>query len=409
MAGLVSAFAQKAAASQPRFAPTAAQKASGQKSSGDGWWQDFTSGLQGIGDALGGITGQQGSGNAPRGQATSGGSTYPGSANAANTGPYPSPPPRTYTRDNSADIQAIIDQYRMGTDSAIAGINGQRAAMMNNQAARQGAYDAQEAAYRNQLNSSLAEAALGIKETDIQQANFPQWYQFVAEQWGNRMTAGKHELDFIAQQQVNSANQRLIDWREIQQGRKEVGQQAERATREATSSATVSGVIQGAKQDFADIDTERGNALFDLDTADARSRLNETQRRQELANRRHQLIADLTSFDISTREQQARLREREQLLGVEAERARLRPRQLMDAMNVTMANLGLDRVMSTGQFLEGMANANAQEQALLQQFLRDAAAWNNLIETWQSPNPPASRGGRPANPGTQNWDRQGFR
>jgi len=263
---------------------------------------------------------------------------------------------------------AFIDMYRGQMNSGLASLNDSRARLMLNQSARDRAFNATQGAYQNQLAGQLAEANLDIQGFDIQQQNFPQWYKFLAEQWGNTMEAGKHDLDFIAQSQVNSANQRLIDWREIQQGRKEVGQQAARGIRDATSAATVSGVIQGAKQDFADIEQERGNALYGLDLADQKSRLSETQRRQELSNRRHQLIGDLKGFDINTRESQAKLREREQLLGIEAQKARLKPRQLQDAMNVTLQRLGLDRTMSTGQYLEAMANAKGQERALLDSF-----------------------------------------
>jgi hypothetical protein len=45
---------------------------------------------------------------------------------------------------------------------------------------------------------------------------------------------------------------------------------------------------------------------------------------------------------------------------------------LMDQMNVTLQRLGLDKTISTGQFLEAMANATAQERALLSQFNRDS-------------------------------------
>jgi hypothetical protein len=277
-------------------------------------------------------------------------------------------------REEQRRAEALANIYQNSLNSGIAGINDSRAAMMLNQAARNAGYGQTANAYQRQLAGQLAEANLDIRAADIQLGNMPQWQSFLAQQWGNRMTAGRDELNYIGQQGVNNVRQRMIEWRGIQQGRKEVGQQAERATREATSSATVSGVIQGAKQDFADIETERGNALYGLDLEDQQSRLNETQRRQELSNRRSQLMADLRSYDISTREQQARLREREQLLGIEAERARMKPGQLQDAMAVTLSRLGLEQSMSTGQFLESMANANAQERALIDQFLRNVYA-----------------------------------
>lgn len=320
-----------------------------------------------------------------------------------------SPQPKMYDRNNFRDIMPGLAQSNAALGMNNATIDAGIARLMNNQALRNQGFAKSEQAYKNQLAGQLANANLDIQGFDIQQQNFPQWYKFLAEQWGNTMEAGKHDLDFIAQQQVNSANQRLIDWREIQQGKKEVGQQAARGIRDATSAATVSGVIQGAKQDFGDIEQERGNALYGLDLADQKSRLSETQRRQELSNRRHQLVADLKGFDINTREGQAKLREREQLLGIEAQKARLQPRMLQDAMNVTLANLGLDKAMSQGQFLESLANADAQKQAALSQYLQEASAWLNLVNTWQSTVPGASRGSKPTTTGTQTWDRGGFR
>jgi len=320
------------------------------------------------------------------------------------------PTPQLYDRNNFNEIMPALANANSTLAQNNASIDATIARLRNNQNARNQQFGNSEAAYKNQLAGQLANANLDIQGYDIQQQNFPQWYKFLAEQWGNTMEAGKHDLDFIAQQQVNSANQRLIDWREIQQGKKEVGQQAERGIRDATSAATVSGVIQGAKQDFGDIEQERGNALYGLDLQDQKSRLSETQRRQELSNRRHQLIADLKGFDINTRESQAKLREREQLLGIEAQKARLQPRMLQDAMNVTLANLGLDKVMSQGQFLESLANADAQKQAALSQYLQEASAWLQLVNTWQSTVPGASRvpGGNPS-AGKPKTDRQGFR
>lgn len=377
MAGLVDTFARRTAATQPtRFNSTAGGGPSPTISSverpgntGSQTQPSSNSRVSATGSGSGkGWTVHDPNGNSvPYGSWPNQQSTYPTSGEVA-------------ARDEARRAaEGIINSYRTSLDSGLAGLNDSRAQMMLNQSARDRAYNATQGAYQNQLAGQLAEANLDIRGYDIQQQNFPQWYKFLAEQWGNTMEAGKHDLDFIAQSQVNSANQRLIDWREIQQGKKEVGQQAARGIRDATSSATVSGVIQGAKQDFADIEQERGNALYGLDLQDQKSRLSETQRRQELANRRHQLIGDLKGFDINTRESQAKLREREQLLDIEAQKSRLKPRQLQDAMNVTLQRLGLDKTISTGQFLESMSNANAQERALLDSFNQQSWATLNGI------------------------------
>jgi hypothetical protein len=202
----------------------------------------------------------------------------------------------------------------------------------------------------------------------------PKWNQFLSEQWGNKMRTGKSSLDRVDQQWVLANEGREIDKREIAQGRREVDQQALRGIRDATSAATVGGVIQAAKQDYGDIEQDRGNALYGLDITDQKSALANRDQRSELADRRRQLLGDLTAFDITTRESRAKLAEREQMLKIEAEKARLQPRMLMDQMNVTLQRLGLDKTISTGQFLEAMANATAQERALLSQFNSDSWA-----------------------------------
>jgi hypothetical protein len=246
MAGLVDTFARRTAVTQPtRFNSAVGSSAAGDD--GGGFWD----GLKGIGDALGGITGQQGSGRSANGNSTSGGSAYAGSPNSMNTGPAPSIPTRTYTRNNADQIMPALFDANNTLALNNARIDGNIAMLMNNQAARNAGFANSEQAYKNQLAGQIANANLDIQGFDIQQANYPQWYKFLAEKWGNAMTAGKADLDFIAKQQVNSADQRLIDWREIQQGKKEVEQQSGVARREATSAAVVGGVIQNASRTTA--------------------------------------------------------------------------------------------------------------------------------------------------------------
>jgi hypothetical protein len=282
---------------------------------------------------------------------------------------------------------------------------------MNNQALRNKGFDNSAAAYKQQLAGQIANANLDLMGVAVNQSNMPKWKAFLAEQWGNTMKAGKSDADFIDQQWKAQQLNRGLDLQEIAQGRKEVAQQADQGYRDATSAAVVGGVVQAAAQDFADIEVERGNALYGLDLADKRSATTDWERRSELANRRRQLTADLKGFDINTRESQAKLAEREQLLKIEAEKARLQPRMLQDAMNVTLSNLNLDRAISQGQFLEGLANAEAQKQAQLGQYLRDVSAWMNLVKTWESTVPSAAPTGfKPPSAGKkQTWDRQGFR
>jgi hypothetical protein len=271
---------------------------------------------------------------------------------------------------------AFINLYRGELNSGIAGINDNRAQQMLNQRAREIAYDNITGAYQNQLRGQIKNADLDTMDVLVNQSNMPKWYGFLNEKWGNAMKAGKSSLDLVDQQWTQQQFKRGIDVKEIAQGRREVDQQAMRGIRDATSSATVGGVIQAAKQDYGDIEQDRGNALYGLDIADQKSAVGDWERRSELADRRRQLMGDLTAFDIDTRESKAKLNEREQLLKVEAEKARLQPRMLMDQMNVTLQRLGLDRTMSTGQFLEAMANASAQERALLSQF--NTNSWNAI-------------------------------
>lgn len=333
---------------------------------------------------------------------------------ASRVTPTPTQSNATLTTDNRAQINQEVQRLLGTYKPALNAIDDQIALARTTNAARQAEYDNMEGAYKKQLAGQLAEAGLDIRAADIPLQYIPLYQQFLAEHWGNAMTAGKADLDYTAKQQVNSANQRLEEWRTIQQGKKVVERQAGVARRDATSAAVVGGVVQNAKQDYADIDAERGEAIWELDAQDVTSRRQEKERREALSNRRSQLMADLKSFDINTREGQTKLREREQLLQIEAERARMKPAQLMDAMGVTLANLGLDRVMSEGQMLEAIANGTAAQNAQLGQFLREANAYEQFFQRFTVPAPSIPMlgiGGPKKNPnaGKQDYDRGGFR
>jgi hypothetical protein len=366
MAGLVDTFARRqaaTAAAAPRMAPTIANNQRVQLAAGDGVsaFPIFNNG-----------------------------STPSNAGDWTVSGPDGKPiPPSQWPNQNpdSADTvnqryldkslaEGFVNMYRGQLNEGIAGLNDIRAQQMINQQARERAYGNISGAYQSQLRNQIRNADLDTMGVLVNQSNMPKWQGFLSEQWGNAMKAGKSDLDRVDQEWILANQARGIDIKEIAQGRREVDQQALRGIRDATSAATVGGVIQAAKQDYGDIEQDRGNALYGLDITDERSQLTNQDRRSELANRRRQLMGDLTAFDINTRESRAKLNEREQLLKVEAEKARLQPQMLMDQMNVTLQRLGLDRTMSTGQFLEAMANASAQERALISQFNQNA--WSAL-------------------------------
>jgi hypothetical protein len=362
MAGLVDTFAKRqtaAAAAAPRMASTAGQRVNLAAEPGGGSWGGTAPAASASDDWV--VSGPDGL-PIPRDQWPN---QNPDSAEAV-----------ARRRQQQDAANAFVNLYRNELNSGLAGLNDIRGQQMLNQRARETAYNNIAGSYRNQLTNQIKNADLDTMGVLVNQSNMPKWNQFLSEQWGNRMTMGKSGLDRIDQQWVLANESREIDKREIAQGRKEVDQQALRSVRDATSAATVGGVIQAAKQDYGDIEQDRGNALYGLDITDQKSALSNRDARSELADRRRQLMGDLTAFDINTRESRAKLNEREQLLKVEAEKARLQPRMLMDQMNVTLQRLGLDRTMSTGQFLEAMANASAQERALLSQF--NTNAWNAI-------------------------------
>lgn len=286
--------------------------------------------------------------------------------------------------NNQDQIDRSINALKSGLDMSLFGLGRQRdAATFSNFLKNQG-FARSEQAYRNQLQSQLAEAGLDIRAADIPLENFPQWYNFLEQKKWNEVGRYSANLEYNGQQQVNSANQRLLEWRDLQNKRGQVEQQTNVANRQAMSDATVSGIVQNAKQPLRDIRAERQWALRGLTNQDQQSKLSETQRRQQISNNRKNLMADFAGYTIDANETKAKLKEREQLLGIEAQKARLKPQQLMDAMNVTLANLGLDKTMSTGQFLESLGNMDAQTYQAISQYVVNVEQVNNQTQTWQT-------------------------
>lgn len=297
---------------------------------------------------------------------------------------YSSPPSATTWTNNQDQIDRSINALKSGLDMSLFGLGQQRDAATFSNALKNQGFARSEQAYRNQLQSQLAEAGLDIRAADIPLENFPQWYNFLEQKKWNEVGRYSANLEYNGQQQVNSANQRLLEWRDLQNKRGQVEQQTNVANRQAMSDATVSGIVQNAKQPLRDIRAERQWALRGLTNQDQQSKLSETQRRQQISNNRKNLMADFAGYTIDANETKAKLKEREQLLGIEAQKARLKPQQLMDAMNVTLANLGLDKAMSTGQFLESLGNMDAQTYQTISQYLVNVGQANNQTQTWQT-------------------------
>lgn len=286
-----------------------------------------------------------------------------------NQGPTTPPAEIRRRQEEQARANAIANLYGGQIRDGIATFDEQRAGMLLNFDARNRAFGNQEGAIRRNTLNDIAEARLNLEGYNVQQRNFPQWYSFLDRNFWNEAARNVANQEYVGQQQVNSANERLYDWQEITNNRRTVRDGARNARRDALSAATVSGVVQNAEQDWGDIALEERDALAGLDIADSRSKLAETRRRQQLSNQRKGLEADLRGLDLSTREQRARLREREQLLDLEARKAGLKPAQLLSQMEIALSNLGLDRAMSTGQFLESMNSLNAQQRQMVNQYM----------------------------------------
>ncbi len=287
------------------------------------------------------------------------------------------------TRDNSRDIEAMVGLLGTGYQMDRAAMQDQVDALINANGLRTTAFDQKEAALRNELKTKLEMAGIDTRAIDLQLGNIPQWQAFLDQNHAATVGQIATNRNHAYQLKASALEDRKLDEKDIAKAREALAGQVSRERRNALSDATVRGVVGSVGQDWDDIEAERQVAAGKIDAENARSAKALRDRHADIDNNIANLNWDIERAGLTHREETAKLKERQQLLQLEAEKARLSAIDMQNAVNTALANLGLDRAMSQGQFLESMANARAADQAALRNYLQAVANQQQQHQQWQ--------------------------
>lgn len=287
------------------------------------------------------------------------------------------------TRDNQRDIDSIVGLLGTGYQIDRAGMQDKVNAIINSNGMRSAAFDTKEAALRNELKTKLEMAGIDTRAIDLQLGNMPQWQKFLDESHANTVGQIASNRNHAYGLKASALEDRKLDEKDITEARRMLAGQVDRQRRDALSDATVRGVVGSVGQDWDDIEFERSGVAAKIDAENARSAKALQDRHKDLDNSIANLNWDISNAGLTHRQESAKLNERKQLLELEAEKARLSAVDMQNAMGTALAQLGLEKAMSQGQFLEAMANARAADQAALHNYLAAVAAQQQQYQQWQ--------------------------
>lgn len=293
-----------------------------------------------------------------------------GERNAAGIGNGNGFPLTTVDRvTNQRALDEIAAQYGAMYAPEMASMDDQIAMMNGSQAARSTAFEQARAAKQNQLGNQLAGADLDIKGANIQLGNIPQWLANVESARTNAYSDRERRVgDARDMQKLNFADMQagVKDTADAQQA---LAVQTAAEKRKAMSAAIAGGAIgtRGPVQNEQDIWDAQNAESKKLMANSGRMMRDYDAKKLGLSQAESQANADLRDANLSLNEKSQQINERRQLLQLEAERADLSKKQMSDAINTTLADMNLQNVISQGQYLEAMANATTQQQALFRQ------------------------------------------
>ena len=287
------------------------------------------------------------------------------------------------TQNNQRDIDQMVGLLTSGYELDKSTMQDQINAIINSNSMRGEAFSQKEAAMRKQLEGQLAINGIDVRGIDLQLGNFAEWQRFLDVNRDNAVGQIAGNRNHAYGLKASAAQDRKLDEKDIGKAREGLLKQVERERRNALSDATVRGVVGSVGQDWGDIEDTRVEASGKLDSEDARSAKALADRQADLDNTIGNFNWDIKNANLSHEESTAKLKERKQLLELEAEKARLSAIDLQNAMGTALAQLGLNRAMSEGQFLESLANAKAADQQNLMKYLQGIANQQQQYKQWQ--------------------------
>lgn len=352
LVGAFNAQVAKARVGQGRVAAMA------NRSSGGGSWGGSSTPL----------TGGSGAGGGGGGSHTGAGSFTPALPTPVAPGhsrSTPSPWGLHHQGPSRRDIEAISSLIGTHYQPAFDEIDATVANLTHQQGAHQAYAQQQISALNRQFQAQQQLADLAGREANIQLGNIPEFLRLLNQQFGENLKAFAHNKKVLDKQRAFAHGARMLDMAATQRAREDLLRQVSQMRQDALSDAKVRGVVQAVRQPWERIDAAAESATKKIDESDSRSELGYRNALADLDDREKRAHFDLNSTKYSWEQQKLKLKEREQILRLEAERARISKEQARAAADEALARLNLQNTISQGQFMEALAKADAQRRALL--------------------------------------------
>lgn len=200
---------------------------------------------------------------------------------------------------------------------------------------------------------------------NFQLHNIPQFLDLINRQHGINIGRAISKGQYLDELDGFARDARSQDERSFGIARDDINFNAGVNRRNTQGAAVSTGMVGSgaARTNINDINFEASRRLKDVDVEDARSN---TKLQSTLAanmQSRRDLNWDIRQSGLTRKESELKLKEREGLLKLQAAQLGLDRRKLEAKYRLEMEKMGLDRIMSVGQFAESMETLRRQQMA----------------------------------------------
>lgn len=226
-------------------------------------------------------------------------------------------------------------------------------------------YDRQMSALGKVRDLDLEGNGIDQMGVNFQLHNIPQFLDLINRQHGINIGRAISKGQYLDELDGFARDARAQDERSFGIARDDINFNAGVNRRNTQGAAVSAGMVGSgaARTNINDINFEASQRLKDVDVEDARSN---TKLQSTLAanmQSRRDLNWDIRQSGLTRKESELKLKEREGLLKLQAAQLGLDRRKLEAKYRLEMEKMGLDRIMSVGQFAESMETLRRQQMA----------------------------------------------
>jgi len=269
--------------------------------------------------------------------------------------------------DNLGLYSSYYAPTMTGYQNQANGINGQLGAL--------GAgYGSAMAGLQGQYNSQLGQNNLAIQSIGVDQNAIPRQQQYYDQLFGvdrekyNNNLGYQNQLRGFSTRDYNSTVDQLLNQAN------QINYTADKGIRKVGSDATVAGSFtsQGTKQGVADVNADRGFGLENNNQQGIQAKTGYERDQAGITNTINNLTSDFKTSGLNHDEQIARLSDRQQQLGIQAQQLGLKSDELASGLQSGLAKLGIEQALNVGQLMDALYGNNAQQQQLAQKIIQAA-------------------------------------